>query len=50
MLRRAKGVSVAELVASMGVQAHSARAMISVFGRKAGGVERRDGRYHLGQP
>ncbi len=47
LLRRPQGVAIAELVAVFGVQAHSARAMVSVFGRKAGGVERRDGRHYL---
>jgi hypothetical protein len=51
MLRRKQGATIAELMAELGVQAHSARALISVEARKKRGLDvrinRATGRYTI---
>lgn len=45
MLRRPTGVTIAQLMAEFGILKHSARALISVNGRKVGGAKLVDGVY-----
>jgi hypothetical protein len=39
MLRRKEGVTIAQLIAEFGILAHTARALVSVNGRKIGGAK-----------